>query len=150
MLGSTYSDQVCSVARSLEVVGERWTLLIVRDALLGMHRFEEFQKSLGIARNILSDRLAKLVGHGIMRRVEYSEKPVRAEYVLTDRGRELRGVILALMQWGDRNVPNPDGPPRVSRHIGCGGTVTEQPVCQEHGAIPVSEVEVVAGPGLRG
>ena len=110
MLGSTYEGQVCSVARALEIVGERWTLLIVRDASQGMHRFEEFHKSLGLARNVLSDRLGKLVEHGILQRVEYSERPARSEYHLTERGRELRGVVLSLMQWGDKYLQNGQAP----------------------------------------
>jgi DNA-binding HxlR family transcriptional regulator len=148
MLGSTYEGQVCSVARALEIVGERWTLLIVRDALRGMHRFEEFHKSLGLARNVLSDRLGKLVEHGILQRVEYSERPARSEYHLTASGRELRGVVLSLMQWGDHNVAGPQGPPRLARHIGCGEAVAMRPVCAEHGVIPPDEVEVVPGRGL--
>jgi DNA-binding HxlR family transcriptional regulator len=148
MLGRTYDDQVCSVARALEIVGERWTLLIVRDALLGKRRFDEFRESLGLARNVLSDRLGKLVDHGILQRVEYQERPVRQEYHLTARGRELRTVVLALMQWGDRNVPGPLGPPRVARHAECGAAVTELPVCAEHGVVTVEEVEIVPGPGF--
>jgi DNA-binding HxlR family transcriptional regulator len=148
MLGSTYEGQVCSVARALEIVGERWTLLIVRDALRGMRRFEEFRESLGLARNVLSDRLGKLVEHGILQRVEYSERPARSEYHLTPRGRELRTVVLLLMQWGDRNAPGPLGPPRVARHTGCGGEVGMLPVCAEHGVIPSDEIEILPGPGL--
>jgi DNA-binding HxlR family transcriptional regulator len=148
MLGSTYEGQVCSVARALEIVGERWTLLIVRDALRGMRRFEEFRESLGLARNVLSDRLAKLVEHGILQRVEYSERPARSEYHLTPRGRELRTVVLSLMQWGDRNVPGPLGPPRVARHAGCGGEVGMLPVCAEHGVVAADEIEILPGPGL--
>jgi DNA-binding HxlR family transcriptional regulator len=148
MLGRTYEGQVCSVARTLEIVGERWTLLIVRDALRGMRRFEEFHKSLGLARNVLSDRLGKLVEHGILQRVEYSERPARSEYHLTPQGRELRGVVLSLMQWGDRNAPNPLGPPRLPSHVGCGGAITMEPVCSEHGVVPSEEIEILPGPGL--
>jgi DNA-binding HxlR family transcriptional regulator len=147
MLGRTYDSQTCSVSRTLEVVGERWTLLIVRDALLGKHRFEDFQQSLGVARNVLSDRLTKLVEAEILERVEYQERPTRWEYRLTDRGRDLRGVVLAMMQWGDRHEPNPLGPPRLVRHIGCGDAVTQQPMCATCGPIEPAEVEVVPGPG---
>lgn len=148
MLGSTYPHQVCSAARALEVVGERWTLLIVRDAMHGMRRFEEFQRSLGVARNVLSDRLGKLVDAGVLDRVEYQERPVRLEYQLTDKGRDLRPVILALTQWGDRYVPHPDGPPRLVRHVGCGAPVTQRAVCDVHGVIDAAEVRTVPGPGL--
>jgi DNA-binding HxlR family transcriptional regulator len=113
MLGRGYEGQNCSVARALELVGERWTLLIVRDAFLGRRRFEEFQESLGIARNILADRLQKLVDHGIFERVRYQERPERYAYELTDKGRDLRVPLLALMQWGDRYLS--PTPPRLAR-----------------------------------
>ncbi|HEX2432896.1 MAG TPA: helix-turn-helix domain-containing protein, partial [Gaiellaceae bacterium] len=89
MLKRDYVGQNCSVARTLEIVGERWTLLIVRDALLGLRRFDQFQESLGIARNVLTDRLNRLVEEGILERVRYSERPERFEYTLTRKGREL-------------------------------------------------------------
>jgi DNA-binding HxlR family transcriptional regulator len=149
MLGRTYDDQVCSVSRTLEVVGERWTLLIVRDALLGKRRFDEFQQSLGLARNILSDRLAKLVAGGILERVEYQERPARWEYVPTERGRDLRPVVLAMMAWGDRHAPNPAGPPRLAQHKGCGGCVTAGYTCASCGPIEISQVAVVPGPGAK-
>ena len=113
MLGRDYEGQNCSVARALELVGERWTLLVVRDAFLGRRRFDEFQESLGIARNILSDRLAKLVEHGIFERVRYQERPDRYEYRLTPKGRDLRLALAALMQWGDEYVS--PTPPRLLR-----------------------------------
>src|SRR5262245_27675371 len=89
MLGRTYDNQVCSIARSLEVLGERWTLLIVRDAILGLRRFDDFQASLGVARNVLADRLGRLVDAGILDRVPYQDRPERHEYRLTPMGREL-------------------------------------------------------------
>lgn len=114
MLGNDYGGQNCSVARALELVGERWTLLVVRDAFLGRRRFEEFQESLGIARNVLADRLQKLVAHGIFERVRYQEKPDRYEYLLTPKGRELRLALAALMQWGDTYI-SPTPPRRLLR-----------------------------------
>jgi DNA-binding HxlR family transcriptional regulator len=149
MLGRTYDNQVCSVSRTLEVVGERWSLLIVRDALLGKRRFDEFRHSLGLARNILSDRLAKLVDSGILERVEYQERPVRSEYVLTDRGRDLRGVVLAMMDWGDRHAPNPAGPPRLVRHKDCGGAVSTGHSCETCGPVEPAQVTVIPGPGAK-
>src|SRR3954468_15276829 len=89
MLPRTYETQVCSVARALEVLGDRWTLLVLRDAFRRVRRFEDFQRSLGVARNVLTDRLTRLVDEGIMRRVPYQERPVRFEYRLTEKGREL-------------------------------------------------------------
>src|SRR5215211_2630900 len=111
MLRRIYDNQICSIARTLEVVGERWTLLIVRDAFLGLRRFDQFQESLGIARNVLSDRLNRLVEAGIFERVRYSERPERFEYRLTAKGRELDVALTALRQWGDKHLS--DQPPRV-------------------------------------
>ena len=148
MLGRTYEDQNCSIARTLEVSGERWTILIIRDALLGLHRFDEFLTSLGVARNILSDRLGKLVDHGILARSRYQDRPERWEYHLTDRGRELAIPVLALMHWGDRHLAGPAGPPRLVRHATCGGDVTERHVCVHCGPVTGGEITVEPGPGL--
>ena len=101
MLKRDYEGQNCSIARALEIVGERWTLLIVRDAFLGLRRFDQFQESLGIARNVLTDRLNRLVEEGILERVRYSERPERYEYRLTQKGRELNIALAGLRQWGD-------------------------------------------------
>src|SRR5438309_1100324 len=105
MLNRDYEGQNCSIARALEVVGERWTLLIIRDVLLGLHRFDEFQASLGIARNVLTDRLNRLVDEGVFERVLYSERPDRHEYRLTPKGRELNVALTALREWGERHAP---------------------------------------------
>ena len=115
-----FSQLDCSVARTLEVVGERWSLLIVRDALYGVRRFEDFQSDLGIARNILTDRLKRLVEQGVLERVAYAERPVRYEYRLTERGKDLTPVILAMMRWGDRWFPGDSGPPVKLTHTLCG------------------------------
>ncbi|WP_434445347.1 winged helix-turn-helix transcriptional regulator [Lentzea sp. E54] len=133
MLGRTYDDQVCSAARALEVVGERWTLLIVRDVLLGTVRFEGLLTSLGIARNVLSDRLTGLVEHGVLERVAYQQHPPRYEYHPTAAGRELAVIVVALMQWGDRNVPSPEGPPRTALHATCGSELVACLVCPDCG-----------------
>ena len=109
----SYSDMDCSLAQTLEVVGERWTLLILRDAFFGVRRFEQFQKRLGIARNILSARLATLVEAGILERRSLTEGGRRAEYHLTDKGRDLQPALLALTQWGDRWYPGPHTGPRI-------------------------------------
>src|SRR5438094_8351397 len=98
MLKRDYEGQNCSIARALEVIGERWTLLIVRDAFLGLRRFEQFQESLGIARNVLTDRLNGLVDEGVLDRVRYSERPERYEYRLTPKGRDLSLALTALRQ----------------------------------------------------
>ena len=113
MLKRDYEGQDCSVARALEIVGERWTLLIIRDAFLGLRRFEQFQESLGIARNVLTDRLNRLVEEGILERVRYSERPERHEYLLTAKGRELNIALAGLRQWGDKYLG--EKPPRLLR-----------------------------------
>src|SRR3954463_8086860 len=112
MLGRSYEGQVCSVARTLEIVGERWTLLIVRDAFFGVRRFDDFQRSLGIARNVLQGRLERLVEEGILERVRYQERPERFEYRLTEKGLDLWPVVVSLLAWGDRHAA-PDGPAMI-------------------------------------
>ena len=142
MLGRDYEGQNCSVARTLELVGERWTLLIVRDAFLGRRRFDEFQESLGIARNILTDRLQKLVDHGIFERVRYQERPKRYEYQLTDKGRDLRVPLLALMQWGDQ--PLSPTPPRRARRLSDHTPVAVAIVAPDGSRVDPADVETVA------
>jgi DNA-binding HxlR family transcriptional regulator len=148
MLQRDYPEQVCSIARSLEVIGERWTLLIVRDAVLGLTRFEEFQDSLGIASNVLTNRLRLLCDERLLERVPDVERPGRPKYVLTDKGRELGPALIVLMKWGDRHYPTPGGPPRLTLHIGCGGSFGPDLRCERCGA-PASggEVELPPGPG---
>ncbi len=149
MLQRTYAGQNCSIARTLELVGERWSLLILRDAFLGLRRFEQFQHSLGIARNVLSDRLTRLVDVGILERVRYQERPERYDYRLTETGRDLSTAVLALMHWGDRHVAE-NGPPRIAEHDGCGGLVEERLVCSECGAeLTPDDVHIRRGPGHR-
>jgi DNA-binding HxlR family transcriptional regulator len=138
MLQRTYDTQNCSIARTLEVVGERWSLLIIRDAFLGLSRFDQFQASLGVARNVLADRLDRLVEAGIFERARYQERPDRYEYRLTEIGRELSVPLLALMHWGDRHLA-PDGPPRVTEHADCGGRLEERHVCRRCGALVDAE-----------
>jgi len=142
MLGRDYEGQNCSVARTLELVGERWTLLVVRDAFLGRRRVDEFQESLGIARNVLADRLAKLVEHGIFERVRYQERPDRYEYRLTPKGRDLRLALAALMQWGDQYVSRT--PPRLLRRKSDGTPVRVALVDAEGTTVEPTDVENVA------
>ena len=100
----------CSIAQTLDVVGDPWTLLIVRDAMFGVRRFEQFQESLGIPRTTLSTRLATLVDHGVLDRRPYQTHPERHEYVLTEKGRALNSVMIAMLQWGDRWSELPEPP----------------------------------------
>src|SRR3954469_6318267 len=147
MLGRDYDTQVCSVARALEVVGERWSLLVLRDAFLGVRRFDDFQRSLGVARNVLQSRLARLVDEGVLERRLYQERPPRHEYRLTEKGVDLWPVIVALMKWGDRHV-YPDGPPVVIEHRHCGGQVDDRRVCPRCGkALEARDVRARPGPG---
>jgi DNA-binding HxlR family transcriptional regulator len=147
MLGRDYEGQDCSIARSLELVGERWTLLIIRDAFLGVRRFDDFQESLGIARNVLADRLNRLVEAGIFERVRYSERPERFEYRLTEKGVELRVALLALMQWGDRYLS--EKPPRVARRRSDGKPVVAAIIPKGAEAVGARDVELVPGPGRK-
>src|ERR1035438_638445 len=118
----------CSVAHCLDVVGEWWSLLIVRDAFLGVTRFDDFQPRLGISRNILTQRLNHLVEKDVLKRVAYSDHPPRSEYRLTAKGRDLWHVVTAMRQWGDQWA-SPGGPPVQTRHTACGHVVTALPAC---------------------
>jgi DNA-binding HxlR family transcriptional regulator len=145
MLGRQYEAQVCSIARSLEVVGERWTLLVLRDVFLGVRRFDDFQRSLGVARNVLQARLERLIDEGILERRLYQERPPRHEYRLTEKGIELWPVVFDLMRWGDRHH-YPDGPPTALEHAGCGGAVDDHRICERCGK-PLEARDVRARPG---
>jgi DNA-binding HxlR family transcriptional regulator len=148
MLGRDYASQTCSIARTLELVGERWTLLIVRNVYLGVRRFDALQAQLGIARNVLASRLESLTTSGILKRRPYGERPVRHEYVLTDKGRALWPVLVELMQWGDRYASTPEGPPVLLRHRDCGGLVGPHRACTRCGALlALGDVYAEPGPG---
>src|SRR2546430_12232108 len=147
MLKRDYEGQNCSIARALEVVGERWTLLIVHDALLGLSRFERFQESLGIARNVLTERLNRLVEEGILERVRYSERPERFEYRLNRKGRDLQIALTGLVQWGDEYLC--DKPPRITRRKADKRPVVAAFVPKGAEALRAEEIEIVDGPGLK-
>ncbi len=137
----------CSVAQFLEVVGEWWSLLIVRDAFLGVRRFDDFQVRLGISRNILTERLNNLVATDILRRVPYEDHPPRSEYRLTAKGRDLWHALTAMRQWGDRWAA-PAGPPLKLKHTACGHVVQVVAVCSHCGKpLDVRGVSAVLGPG---
>jgi DNA-binding HxlR family transcriptional regulator len=140
-----FDDQNCSIARTLAIVGERWTLLVLRDVLLGNRRFEEIRRSLGVASNILSDRLATLVEHGVLTRS--GEPP---EYRVTEKGLELQPVLVALMQWGDRHTAGEAGPPIVNVHATCGHDADPRLHCSHCGEqIAPRELRVRPGPGAN-
>lgn len=144
---TSYTDFACSTAQALEVVGEWWTLLIVRDAFFGVRRFEDFTRRLGLSRSVLAGRLAKLVEQGILDTRQYADRPARFEYLLTDKGRDLFPVLVALQQWGDRWAS--PAPPVVLRHRGCGALTTPHLTCSECGG-PVDVSNVIAEPGPGG
>src|SRR3954471_13104969 len=148
VLQRDYPDQACSIARSLEVIGERWSLLIVRDAVVGLTRFEEFQDSLGIASNVLTSRLKLLCDEDVLERVPDPQRPGRPKYVLTEKGRELGPALIVLLKWGDRHYPTPDGPPRLTLHAGCGGTIGPDLRCDRCGEpVEPGEIDLPPGPG---
>ena len=139
-----------SVAKALEVVGERWSLLIVRTVMHGNRRFGEIQESLGIARNVLSARLQRLVDEGILERRAYSESPPRHEYFLTQKGLDLWPALIALLHWGERYSPDPNGPRRLIVHKQCGGRVSERGICESCGQVLTArDAKQVPGPGAK-
>jgi DNA-binding HxlR family transcriptional regulator len=124
----------CSVARSLDVLGDTWSVLVVREMFLGTHRFDMLQDHLGIARNVLAARLKRLVEHGILAKRQYHEHPPRFEYRLTRKGADLYPVVVALLQWGDRYVADPGGGPMLLEHAVCGHVTEVVPTCAACGA----------------
>jgi DNA-binding HxlR family transcriptional regulator len=143
----SFAKQNCSIARTLSILGERWTLIVLTELFLGRTRFEEIQEERGIASNILSQRLATLVEHGIAERRRYSEHPERFEYHLTDKGRDLLPVQLALVRWGDKYMAE-DGPPVEAVHTECDHAFQMVPTCSHCGAeIKRGTVEARLGPG---
>src|SRR5687768_9939143 len=146
-LRSDYDRQNCSLARSLEVVGERWTLLILRDLFFGVRRFTELQAHLDIPRAVLTSRLALLVDQGLVERRPY--RPGRDELLLTERGAELWPVVFRLIRWGDRHYGAAGGPIRVFTHAVCGTGLTESGRCPECATEPPpGDVETRPGPGV--
>src|SRR3954449_2034397 len=149
MLGRTYEGQNCSVAKTLELVGERWTVLILREVFFGRRRFDEMADNLKIARNVLTQRLQRLVEEGVLEKVAYQTRPRRCEYRLTDKGLDLWPVMVTLMQFGDRYYA-PDGPPIVLTHRGCGGALDAHRTCTACGAkLSARDVRAHAGPGAN-
>jgi DNA-binding HxlR family transcriptional regulator len=141
MLPRAYANEHCSIAATLEIVGDRWTLLILREASVGVRRFADFQARLGLARTVLSDRLGRLVDEGILERRRYQERPERFEYPLTAKGEDLWPVLKALMTWGDEHVMGGQAPV-LHRHRACGGLITDRRVCSRCGApVGLSDVE---------
>ncbi len=142
--------EACSVARTVSVIGDRWTLLILRDCFLGVRRFDDFQERLGVTRHILADRLRRLVADGVLQKVPYQDRPPRHEYRLTSRGLDLHPVMMALVHWGNVHMDDGSGRPLLHRHRACGhdfDPVTTCSVCGE--AVGARDVHVHPGPGAR-
>lgn len=145
----SFAGMHCSVAQCLEVVGEWWSMLILRDAFLGVTRFDAFQERLGISRNVLNQRLNKLVDEGILARVPYSDHPPRYDYKLTTKGRDIWPVLTAMRQWGDKYAA-PDGPPVRIEHKACGHVSHAVMTCSSCGErLSARDVRVLRGPGDR-
>lgn len=150
MLNRDY-DQACSIARTLEVLGERWTLLVIRDVFDGRRRFDQIQDNLGVARNVLSNRLARLVEEDILEKRPYQERPPRYEYFLTEKGLDLWPVMISMMHWGDRYLSEPAGPPMLIRHKECGGLVDDRGCCAKCGErLGARDAYSEYGPGAPG
>lgn len=141
-------EEACSVARTVAVIGDRWSLLILRDCFLRVRRFEEFQSRLGITRHLLADRLKKLVRYGVLRRTPYQESPKRFEYILTQRGLDLYPVLMSIVHWGDAHMSDERGRPLLHMHKSCGHDFDPVMICSECGKpVVAKEVHTHPGPG---
>ena len=141
-------QEPCSLARTLAVLGDRWTLLVLRDCFLGVKRFDEFEKRLGITRHVLSDRLKKLVEYSVLMKTPYQQKPLREEYRLTERGLDLHSTIMALVSWGDKYLADERGGPIQHVHKRCGHIMHPIMVCSEcEQPLTAREIKVHITPG---
>ena len=142
------AEQPCSVARTAAVIGDRWTLMILRDCFLGVRNFEDFQARLGISRTITSERLRCLVDEGVLKKVAYQDRPPRFEYRLTEKGHDLYPVMMAVVNFGDRHYAGEAGPPLLHRHKACGCDFQPVMTCSAcHAPLDARAVETRAGPG---
>jgi DNA-binding HxlR family transcriptional regulator len=138
----------CSVARTVSVIGDRWTLLILRDCFLRVRKFDEFEARLGITRHILADRLKKLVAEGVLKKVPYGDRPVRHEYRLTQKGLDLYPVLMSIVHWGDTYKAGRSGRPLLHHHVACGHQFDPVLTCSACGGrVDPREVRVLPGPG---
>ncbi|MCK9897890.1 helix-turn-helix domain-containing protein [Frankia sp. AgB32] len=149
---TAYDSETCSIARTLALVGDRWSLLVLRDVANGVRRFDELADHLGVARNVLSERLRRLTAAGLLDRVPYQDEGARArhEYRLSGPGRELAVLLVAFLTWGDRHLAGPQGPPAVIRHADCGAPVHVTLRCEDgHDLGPRPRLRLEPGPGSR-
>lgn len=145
------AQQPCSLARTLSVVGDRWTLLVLRESFLGIRRFDEFEMRLQITRHVLADRLKKLVEAEVLHKVAYQQRPLREEYCLTEKGRDLYPAVLALVNWGDRHMSGVEGAPIRHVHRSCGAAMHGVLVCSECGEpLAPRDVRLEEAPALKG
>jgi DNA-binding HxlR family transcriptional regulator len=141
-------DEHCSLARTLSVIGDRWTLLVLREAFLRVRRFEDFQERLGIARRVLTERLKHLVDHGVLKKIVYQDAPPRFEYRLTQKGVDLYPVMVGLVHWGDAHYAGKKGPPLLHRHVTCGHDFRGVLTCSQCGEpVDPRQVQPHVGPG---
>jgi DNA-binding HxlR family transcriptional regulator len=150
MKWNSLEEEQCSVARTVSVIGDRWTLLVLRDCFLRVRRFEDFQARLEVTRHVLADRLKKLVRHGVLRRVPYQSRPKRYEYILTQKGLDLYPIMMTIVHWGDVHMVDERGRPRLYEHKLCGKMFDPVMTCSDCGQ-PLSpkEVHVHIGPGAN-
>jgi DNA-binding HxlR family transcriptional regulator len=146
---TSFADMTCSIARTLDTAGEWWAPLILRDVHLGITRFDDLRRDLGISRNVLSARLERLVDRGLLERRAYSDRPPRHDYILTDKGSELVDVLLAMVAWGDRWTAGSAGPPLLLRHQACGELTHAVIRCARCGE-PLHSKDVTVEPGPGG
>lgn len=150
MQRTSLADMPCSIARTVDLAGEWWTPLILRDVYLGLTRFDDIQANLGISRKVLAGRLERLVDGGVLERRPYQERPPRHEYVLTTKGLDLVRAFFALMAWGDRWTAGGAGPPMRLRHDSCGELATPEVACSHCGKpLTAESVTPEPGPGAR-
>lgn len=148
MRRTSFANWPCSIARTMDLLGDWWTPLVLREAFYGVHRFDAFQQSLGIARNTLTDRLRRLVDEGLMEKQPYQSEPVRHDYVLTEKGRDFYGVLMAMNAWGDRWLAGEQGAPVVFHHERCGRQGHAEVVCSECGEpMTAGDTRPRLGPG---
>ncbi|WP_330270268.1 helix-turn-helix transcriptional regulator [Lentzea sp. NBC_00516] len=150
MQRTSFSGMACSIARTLDVIGEPWSPLILRDVWVGMNRFEQLQSDLGISRKVLTERLNHLVGQGVLERRPYDQRP-RYEYVLTQKGTELLDLIMVMRGWGDRWLAGEAGPSVLYRHHACGEIANVELRCDHCGEpMRAGDVDLLPGPGVAG
>jgi DNA-binding HxlR family transcriptional regulator len=146
-----WSAENCTIGRAMEILGEKWTVVVLREIFVGVRRFDDMRVRTSIPRQVLTNRLARLVEHGLLRRVPYQEPGarVRDEYRLTEKGFDLYPVLVALREWGDRHLADPDGPPLLTVHRDCGEEVAVQLRCAAGHSVPPRRIQPRPGPGVR-